>query len=388
MKVLLIAPSNDSYGVAESLMTLVLALKETHLAEPVVLTKKKNKINRRCDEAGIENFSFWYADMMAGAAYSGKLLRALKHCVKFALYLWGKLTRPFVFFCGIRFDEIDVVHTCHNRNDIGAYIAKKRGLPHVWHIREFGEEDYNVRFYKKNYIAYMNQNADAFIAISDAVAKKWIGRGIEAGKMNIVYNGIDPELFYPDGHKPGKVLKIAITSRVQPTKGQLQLVRAVALLTKEEQQQLQVDIIGDAYQDYKGLIEKVIQSEKLGNTVRFLGHCDHLNEMIRTYDIGVVCSKAEAFGRVTAEYMMSGLAVIASDTGANQELIEDGRDGLLYKYDYPEALAGRIRYLCGNIDCISQMGQKGREHALREFTKRGYTDKVAAIYRMLLEKHV
>lgn len=384
MKVLLIAPSNDSYGVAESLMTLVLGLKESGLAEPVVLTKKQNKINQRCADAGIENHSFWYADFMAGAAYSNPLMRAIKHAVKYALYLHGNITKSLVFRCGIDFDKIDIVHTCHNRNDIGAYIAKKKGIPHVWHIREFGEEDYNAKYYKKNCIEYMNQNTDAFIAISHAVAEKWKGKGIDPSKMHVVYNGVDSDKFCPNNHEKTEPIRVVISSRVQPSKGQLQLVQAVAAMDDCSRKKILVDIIGDAYSDYKALLETEIKNNQLEGTITLKGHCNNLADIIKSYDIGVVCSKAEAFGRVTAEYMMAGLAVIASDTGANKELLKDGVEGYIYRYNDIDDLRNKLECLSVNLKSISQMGVAGRKRAIEKFDKVAYTEHISNVYRMLM----
>lgn len=384
MKVLLIAPSNDSYGVAESLMTLVLGLKESGLAEPMVLTKKQNKINQRCADAGIENYSFWYADFMAGAAYSNPFMRAIKHVVKYVLYLYGNITKSLVFRCGIDFDKIDIIHTCHNRNDIGAYIAKKKGIPHVWHIREFGEEDYNVKYYKKNCIEYMNQNTDAFIAISRAVADKWKSKGINPSKMHVVYNGVDSDKFSPDYHEKKEPVRVVISSRVQPSKGQLQLVQAVAAMDDCSRKKILVDIIGDAYSDYKALLEVEIKNNHLEDIINLKGHCNNLADIIKSYDVGIVCSKAEAFGRVTAEYMMAGLAVVASDTGANKELLENGVEGLIYQYGDIDELRNKLTCLCHDLDLISQMGIKGRTCAVKKYDMVQYTEKVYDVYNNVI----
>ena len=50
-------------------------------------------------------------------------------------------------------------------------------------------------------------------------------------------------------------------------------------------------------------------------------------------DIICVCSYGEAFGLTTIEAMLSGALVVASDSGANSELIQDKINGLLFKCD-------------------------------------------------------
>ena len=59
-------------------------------------------------------------------------------------------------------------------------------------------------------------------------------------------------------------------------------------------------------------------------------------------DIELVCSKSEAFGRVTIEAMLAGIPVIASNTGGTIELIEHKQNGLLYNYGDVQQLSEMI----------------------------------------------
>jgi len=79
-------------------------------------------------------------------------------------------------------------------------------------------------------------------------------------------------------------------------------------------------------------MEKV---DKLGlsDFVVFHGFCDEMNLLRRQYPVAVVASQAEAFGRVTIEAMGNSQMVIASNTGANPELINEGVNGFLYEQD-------------------------------------------------------
>ena len=55
-----------------------------------------------------------------------------------------------------------------------------------------------------------------------------------------------------------------------------------------------------------------------------------------------MCSRAEAFGRVTVEAMKLGLPVIGAARGATPELVRDGWNGLLYAHGDANELAGKI----------------------------------------------
>lgn len=78
--------------------------------------------------------------------------------------------------------------------------------------------------------------------------------------------------------------------------------------------------------------DKVI---KLGLTeqVIFHGFCKDMSTLRSQYPIAVVASKSEAFGRVTIEAMGNKQLVVASDTGANPELVKDLYNGYLYNTD-------------------------------------------------------
>lgn len=377
MKVLYIASADYKYGVAKSTMSLMLYMKEHFDVEPVLLTKKHNKLNEMCDEEKIENYSCWYGDFMCGSPYSFFPLKIAKHIVKYILYMYSVCIKKKVFSCGIDFEQIDIVHTAHNRQEIGAYICKERKIPHVWHIREFGKEDYNVVFYKHNTIQYMNKYTDAFIAISDAVRECWIKKGLDECKIRTVYNGLSTKGFVPKERRKDELLKIVITGHIQPNKGQLQIVEAVALLPKEIQKKIQLDLIGDAYEDYALKIKKVIEKNQLEN-VNFLGYCKDVPKKLSEYDIGVVCSKAEGFGRVTVEYMLAGLYVVAADTGANPELIKSDKIGMLYKY-------GDIEDLKTKIQNIFYKNIRGRmDHTENEFSMEKYAKGVYDVYLKVL----
>ncbi len=81
-------------------------------------------------------------------------------------------------------------------------------------------------------------------------------------------------------------------------------------------------------------------------------------------DCVLVCSKSEAFGRVTIEGMKSGRVVIASNTGAGSELIEDGKNGYLFSPEDAETLAQIVEqiYHSSAIKAISQAGQEFANH--------------------------
>ena len=388
MKVLFISAGDYKYGAPKSMFELMVTLKKKYGVEPVLLTKKKNGLNHKCDLLGIENYAFWSRDIMAGSAYQNPIFNLMKHCVKYFLYLWGGITQKNIEKVGIDFESIDIIHTNLNRNDIGVWISQKHKIPHVWHLRET-IAGYAIRLYKPNTIDYMNKNAAFFIAISQVVYKAWIQMGLDKNKMCVVYNGLNTEEFTmrnrADRNSTDK-LKIVMTGHVQPTKGQYQLISALGRLTADEKRKLQVDIYGEAYPDYKKELTKNIHKMQLEDVVNFCGYCDHIPQKLAGYDIGIIASKEEAFGRVTVEYMLSGLLVIASDTGANTELIEDGKNGLIYPYKDIDGLTARLKLALEAPEMIDKLGKEARADATMKYSNARYVQEVYDLYREVLKE--
>lgn len=383
MKVLFISAGDYKYGAPKSMFELIVSLKNIYGVEPVLLTKKHNELNDKCNMLGIENYSFWSRDIMAGSAYRNPVLNMMKQCVKFCLYIWGGIIVHWqISRMRIDFNSIDIIHTNLNRNDIGCYISKKYNIPHIWHLRELGGKDNKIHAYRMDVIGYMNKNADYFIAISETVRRAWGERGLDEKKTKVIYNGLDVGIFKQrkeQKHSEDKV-KIVITGRIEPFKGQDQLIKAIGLLPNEIKGSILVDIFGEAYSDYKNYLIKYIQKMELGDIVHFCGYCDNVPEKLAEYDVGIVASKAEGFGRVTVEYMLAGLMVIAADTGANTELIDNGRNGLIYSYGDAQDLAEKIEKVIKNPELINSIGGYARKDAEEKYNNVRYAREVYCLY--------
>lgn len=378
MRVLFIAGGDYKYGASKSMMSLILYLKGHYDVEPVLLTKQRNKLNMICDENGIENHSCWYCDFMSGSPYSFFPLKVAKHAVKYTLYIAGSILQKRILSCGIDFDTIDIIHTNHSRIQVGAYISTKKKIPHVWHIREFGREDYNVFFYRPNTIKYMNRHAGKFIVISDAVKRSWIAKGLDEKKITTVYNGLDAEGYISKKNRNDDYLKIVVVGHVQKSKGQIHLIQALSMLPEKIRNSIQVDIVGEGYKDYISQIKRLININHLEN-IHFLGYQENIPCLLAEYDVGVMCSASEGFGRVTVEYMLAGLYVVATDSGANPEIIKSLEQGMLYTDGDPAGLANCLKEI---FECRGKYCKGNVKENM--FTLEAYASGVYSVYKELL----
>lgn len=388
MKVLYIASGDAKYGASKAIMPIIKKLKDEKKITPVVVTKKHNEFNDYCDAQKIENYSCFYNDIMAGSPYNSKILGTMKHIVKYMLFMAGSIIKYFNE-PNIDWKSIDLIHVNHNRIDIGYYWAKKYKIPCICHIREFGQEDYNVVYYKRNCIEYMNDACQNFIAISDAVKDSWVKKGIKSDSIEVIYDGVDSTQYSyekDEKSKAKKIINITMVGHIQPNKGQHILIDAVGKLPKETREQIHVDFIGEAYDEYMKELRRSIKVHGIGENISFLGYISDVNEKLKKYDIGVNASKSEGFGLITVEYMMAGLIVIASDTGANLEIVEDGATGILYRYGDAQELADKLSQAVELCVRGNGMGIKARKDAIKKFDANVAADKVYFYYMKMMRK--
>ena len=95
-------------------------------------------------------------------------------------------------------------------------------------------------------------------------------------------------------------------------------------------------------------------------------------------------SKYEAFGRVTVEYMSRRLAVLASNSGANKEIVKDGETGLLFDSSNFIDLACGMQKMIENKLLIMKMGDNGYKIALEQFSSELNARKFSILYRRIL----
>lgn len=276
--------------------------------------------------------------------------------------------------------NFDVIHINGIDNHVGAAIATRLNIPYFWHIRQFLQEDLGKKLVGEKVVLSYLARANGVIGISKAVKSKF--EKILKRPVRVIYNGI-PLKNYDLGDvkrfEPDKV-RMLLAGRITENKGQMEAVQAVAELKRRGIDNAELTLVGNAEADYLAAMKSAIHSEKLESCVRILDYCDDLNELRRNSDIGLVCSKNEAFGRVTVEYMCAEMLVIGANTGGTVELIADGVTGLLYQQGNAESLADKIEYAVSNSEQMSEIAKRGKAYALKHFSIERVCDEILELY--------
>jgi glycosyltransferase involved in cell wall biosynthesis len=181
----------------------------------------------------------------------------------------------------------------------------------------------------------------------------------------VIHNGIDavpgatpPAL--PAAFTADRPLRVAMLGRINDWKGQDLLVAAAAALSAEDRARLRIRIVGSTFRDVRepiDALEAQIAAAGLTGVVTLEPFRDDPGEVYRWADLCAVPSRLpEPFGRVAAEGMAQGRAVIAADHGGLAEIVEHGRSGWLVAPNDAQALAAPLREAIADPALVTERG--------------------------------
>jgi glycosyltransferase involved in cell wall biosynthesis len=167
-------------------------------------------------------------------------------------------------------------------------------------------------------------------------------------------------------------------------KGQEDAVKAMAQLRRMSVP-AELLLLGAANdQQYYQRIVEIIERYDLTDCVHILGHSPNPAPLVNSADVLLMCSRREAFGRVSVEGMKLGKPVIGTCTGGTPELVEEGRTGYLYPPGDAEQLAARISHLYANPSLREEMGARARCWASKRFSQQQYGKEVEDVLKRIL----
>lgn len=344
MKILHISNGDDILGSAKCLQELLKYEKKINV-ESVLLTPSHNKLNDFCDDNGIENYSVSFNGFM----YPKHDRYALfKYNLRKIQYLLNRDTSIQNIEKNIDVNSFNLIHTNTCTQDIGLKLSIKYNIPHIWHLREGGLKQQNLVPYIHDLSKYMLDNNTYYIAVSNSVKEEWTKIELPENRIKVIYDGIDiPRKYLFNKSVSSNLARFVLVGSYSEIKGQIQVIRAISLLSKEYKEKLIVDFWGVGTKKYTRMLVKEVNKHDLSSIINLRGFSDSILENLPYYNVGFNCTRIEAFGRSTVEYLVSGIPVIASNLGANIEIINDS-NGVFYEYNNIEDLKNKIMYMIDN----------------------------------------
>jgi glycosyltransferase involved in cell wall biosynthesis len=231
------------------------------------------------------------------------------------------------------------------------------------------------------------RSLDRILTVSEASANDLAREyGIGRGRLAVVGNGINLDVFKPDPtvqRAPDRL--ITTLSADVPLKGFTFLVDALALL-RQERPSLTLTVIGSPSRR-SGTMKK-IRRLGLESAVHFTGRVS-VDEIARRYAesaVAVVASLYEGFGFPAGEAMACEVPVVSTRAGALPEVVgRDGSCGILVSPGSGAELTRGIRQLLEMPAAARQrMGRAGRARVAEHFTWRRAAERTVDIYRAVI----
>lgn len=239
-------------------------------------------------------------------------------------------------------------------------------------------------------LAVMFEGMTAVHCVSESLRDGVVGLGLEPEKARVIRQGVDPQLFRPNGGPPedGRTFRVISIAWLRWVKGFEWGVEAVRRLV-EAGVPVEFTILGD---DPKDEVGEPSERERIAHAVADAGLEAHVQlverapsqEVARRLQAShafLLPSLDEGLPTVMLEAMASGVPVVATDCGGVSEAVTDGVEGFVVPPRDAEALAAALTRLWREAELRKRMGAAGRRTAMSRFTLERQLDEFLALYR-------
>ena len=223
---------------------------------------------------------------------------------------------------------------------------------------------------------YKKNGGNTFIAISKDSFKYAKNT---CGNYPVIHlpNAINYDKFYAPISNEIKKIKIVNVGSFVSKKNQRFLVDIGFELYKQNID-FEVHFLGDG--ELRGRIEQEVNALSLSKYFCFHGNVNEVENHLKEANIYVHTANYEPFGLVLLEAMAAGLPVVALDGGGNRDLIEQGKNGFIFKEQDATVFADAIIQLGQEKELYEQIATNGQNFA-KNYDIKNYVDKLLAIYQ-------
>jgi len=316
----------------------------------------------------------------------------------------SKLANEMIRKDGIKYDLI-VAHDWLSAIG-GMTIKKEVDLPFAFHVHstEKGRTLGNGSITVSNIELHAAKAADLIVTVSYAMKDELVGLGFPKEKIQVAYNGVDPQKYDPAAVTPDQIKKvralydvkddefmILFIGRLVGVKGVDRLVMSLPhILQRHPKAKLVIVGLGDL-QEY---LMNLVKATKMSDYVKFRFEFIPEEERILHYaacDVAVFPSFYEPFGIVVLEAMSMERPVVvgaAGISGMREIVICCGEEQCGYHIDpnNPSDIAWGINSVLENEERRKWLGKNGRRRVLNEFTWDKIAEKTLSLYEQILKR--
>jgi colanic acid/amylovoran biosynthesis glycosyltransferase len=313
----------------------------------------------------------------------------------------GLRSNPFIYDKAIKKNHPVILHS--HFGDIGWYdlpIAKKYELKHVVTFYGFDISMLPTQhpIWGKRYKKLFDK-ADLFLCEGSHMVQCILDLGCPEHKVRVHHLGVslDEIQFKPRVWNSTIPLRILIVSTFREKKGIPYALEALGQF--QHAVDLNITIIGDATSEHRDQVEKqkifsIIKKYNLQPRVRFLGFQRHSVVLDEAYNHhiflspSITASNGDTEGGVPVtiiEMVATGIPVISTVHCDIPEVIHHGVSGLLAQERDVNGLVNHLKWLVDHYEHWRSMLEAGRKHLEVEYDVRKQGERLAIIYRDLIQ---
>lgn len=316
----------------------------------------------------------------------------------------SKLINELIRKEGVKYDVV----VAHDWLSVigGVTVKKESGLPLAFHVHstEKGRTLGNGSCVVSNIELRGAKMADMIVTVSYAMKDELIQLGFPRDKIQVSYNGVDPQKYDPEsvsaeqverirssyGLKPDDLM-ILFIGRLVGVKGVDKLIMAMPhILTKIPKAKLVIVGVGELQEYFTNLTRTM----RLNDYVKFCFDFIPEEERILHYaacDVAAFPSYYEPFGIVALEAMSMEKPVVvgaAGVSGMREIVICCGEEQCGYHIDpnNPSDIAWGIISALENVETRKWLGKNGRQRVLSEFTWNKIAEKTLELYEKVAKR--
>ena len=292
-------------------------------------------------------------------------------------FRWSAVRRLAAHF---KANNTQIVHT-HNSGAMiyGALAGRIAGVPVVVHTRHGQRRGASAR--QTRVFKSVSRLCDRIVGVSEDSSRMSLSEGLNADRLDTIWNGIDTAKFDFTGPKPdGPALVVA---RLAPEKDFSMLIVAVALVARQRPD-FRLRIAGNGPRRKE--LNETIQESGLTKHIELLGERNDIPQLLSESSMFILPSKSEGISLTLLEAMSAGLPCIATRVGGNAEIIQHSHSGYLTPKSDPVALASTILHLIHCPDEASTLGRSGRMRVEAAFDIRRMVRDYESLYSTLHEE--
>ncbi|MGD0097339.1 MAG: glycosyltransferase family 4 protein [Terracidiphilus sp.] len=250
------------------------------------------------------------------------------------------------------------IHFCGPVATVGMIAAVAWGFSYSLTVHG-PDEFYDV---EKFYLRQKVEGAKFIVCISD-FCRSQLMRTVAPEhweKMHVVRLGVDLNVFFPVRAlpRPDHLVEVLCVGRLVPSKGQLILLRAYAIL-RAKGCPIRVRLVGDGPD--RGQLEQFAQRENLPVIFEGAKSHDETRQLLGQAEIFALASFAEGVPVALMEAMAMEVPCVSTTIAGIPELIRNGLDGLLVPASSAEQLAAALERLAVDAQLRQSLGLAGRK---------------------------